>query len=159
MTNYITQQALGTHISPFVSKDKGDIQNRISCSVAQTKNNLKTAAQDVVVIGGTVAGMAAVAKSKSAQNVIAKGVGVAAKAFKPVVKMLKTTKFGNAMKDIATKIKGLSPRAKGAAAVVGLLGACILGHINRNNAYKAGQIDQKYTDRAALRKHQDAVLN
>ena len=55
-------------------------------------------------------------------------------------------------------LKKLTLVRKGALGTVIGLGALALGYVTNKHFYKAGQIDQKYTDKAAIEKHAKSPL-
>lgn len=228
MTDFATQQLAGPVISSLVSKDKGDLSNRMSCVGEQLKNNVKTLVADTVVIGGTAAGVAAtqnkgiakflakplefvgnvlskmtkkdisidIVKNNLAdavnKNIVESGLShksaqESAKAFienGPVLKRtssyiqkmkffesfnkitnkLSNIKFKTSLKEaptvfskIGNKIKNMPTRYKAIALVVAAgLGA--LSYIGQKHLYQAGQIDQKYTDKAKLKAKTNEAL-
>lgn len=159
MSGYVSNYMLGAPISSVVSKDKGDFSNRMNCAGAQIKNNVSTLAQDVVVIGGAAAGTAVATKNAKLTTKIAKG-------FDKIVKRLahgcNRFKFSKNVTNINTgwvrkNLARLSPKAKVAIAFA-LPALAAVGFITQKHIYKMGQIDQKYTDKAALEKHQKEII-
>ena len=170
MTDFITNAALGA-TAPLVAKDKGDLSNRLNCAGAHIKNNAQTLAQDTVVIGGTAIAARAVAKNKNladkfcnvVSKVTQKTVGTINKVLPNKVKD-KAYKCFNKIRtritggDLIGKINKLSTKQKGAIGILMSLGALALGYVGYKHIYKAGQIDQKYTDKAAIEKHTKSPL-
>ena len=144
MTDFAMQQLAGPVISSLVSKDKGDLSNRLSCAGEQLKNNVKTLAADTVVVGGTAAGIAAT-KNKGIAKFLAKPLEFVGNQLSKLTK----TKVPTVLSKIGNKIKNMPTRYKAIALVVAAgLGA--LSYIGQKHLYQAGQIDQKYTDKAKL---------
>ena len=143
MTNYSTQIIAGTGITPLFSSDKGDMSNRLECAGKQTVNGLKTLAADAVVVGGVYAGAKVVKKSSKIAQFLSKP-------FKALGDLLSGTKVGNFIKKMPTSAKAI--------ALLGTVGALVIQHINNKAWYNAGQIDQKYTDKAALKNRATEVI-
>lgn len=154
MTNYASQMVVGPGLSPFVSKDKGDFSNRANCAGAQFANNLKTLAQDVVVLGGALGGIKLASKSDKFAKPFAKITDGFAKLNQTLVKKLYKT---NVTPTWIRKLKGLSPKTKAMGAIAALAISAV-SYISCKHLYKMGQIDQKYSDKAAIEKHQNSVL-
>ena len=174
MTSFETQAMLGTTLSPLVAVDKGDVVNRVQCSASQTGNALKHLAADCVVIGGVYAGARATA-NKGIAKFLAKPVTYVAnmcknagslgklitnadikalpnktindKIFKGMVKLGKSVAL--IYEKIGKSLGKLSTRNKAIGLIV-VAGALALNYINQRASYKAGQIDQKYTDKAQI---------
>ena len=79
---------------------------------------------------------------------------------KPKVKMLldKQGKMLSPIMDKFPKLSKLSLARKGALGTVIAYGALALGYVTNKHFYKAGQIDQKYTDKAAIEKRAKSPL-
>ncbi|MBR1460379.1 hypothetical protein IJ596_01930 [bacterium] len=120
---------------PLVANDKGDISNRLKCTKEQMTNRAKTFLQLGLVSAGSSAASYGVFKSSIASKAIAKVVD------KALGILPKTT--------VVQKILNASPMTK-ALGVVGAISMSLLAHIITKSVYKAGQIDQKYTDRAKM---------
>lgn len=189
---------VGAAVSPFVSKDKGSIGNRVNCLGAQVANAVGTGA----AISGTI-----VAADYAVKNgaKIKEFAGKAAEKANPIVKAVTdfvskyAEKAGQAIKNSGA-YKGASEYIKGSSFFTGaknfiqktlnkLNGSKIMTVLNTGvkmalktfakaknmvNAlpapvkaavlvaialigaegiYRSGQIDQKYTDRAAMEKN------
>ena len=166
MTNYITQAACGPVIGSVVSSDKGDIANRTKCAGAQLKNNVATLAQDVVVIGGAAGAGALINKNAKLSAKVTKFFDKVVNKLMPGRKR-DITLFGTGGKPfktfeirqskLAQKLLNMVPKGKIALAVA-LPALMAVSFISGKHLYKMGQIDQKYTDKAELRKHQDEVI-
>ncbi len=139
----------------LVDKSKGDFGNRWECSKKQYVNALKGSARDTVIIGGTVAAGAAVAKNAKATNTIAGFVKKGAKIVTEDLKNIKlpekiATPIANGMKKVLnTKNKTL------ALATVAFLGISYLISSGRRTSFEAGKIDEKYDNRAKMQKALD----
>lgn len=165
MTCFETQVLLGTPVSPLVSKDKGSMGNRVECAAAQTGNIAKGLAADTVVIGGAaLAGKQAIKRGKFAAF-LAKPVDALQKVFAKLGKEIKVDnakklnvnkKFGFKFKQsknyperIANFLKKMPTKYK-ALAVIAAVAIPLVSYIGQRTTYKAGQIDQKYTDKAKV---------
>ena len=178
MTSYSTQVIAGTGTTALLGKDKGDLSNRLNCAGEQIKNNVKTLASDVVVIGGTAAGIAAT-KNGGIAKFFAKPVEALAKTLSQMTKFVKDGKPTIILNDLKTGkntivmptfkkvptvfsklgniIKNLPTRYK-AAGFIATIGAIALGHVTNKHFYNAGQIDQKYTDKAKLKARANEIV-
>ncbi len=139
----LSTMAYGTNLA----LGKGSLGNRIDYATEQTKNavggGLKSAAAGTAVAGTTLVAM----NSKTVNNVVDKLVDVVKNSdkFKELA-----PKAGEFLKDVADGIKSL-PTSTKIIAGAGIALAGIVGHfIDTQTAFKAGQIDQKYTDKAQL---------
>jgi hypothetical protein len=139
MTDFAVQCVIKPTISPFLSKDKGDIANRVQCATEQAKNSLVTGAK-VGVVAGTTGLLAFV--GKKSPKLVQKFGQVAGKV---IDKVLKTTK-GSANPKLA---------AIGAVLVPAL---AALSYVVGEGIYKSGQIDQKYTDAAKVEAREKGYL-
>lgn len=141
MTSFMTQSIGGPVVGSMVGTDKGDFSNRTKCAGAQLKNNLTTGLTSAAV--GVAAGT---------------GILYAAKSPRRLVKIAQA--FDKVAKKILPKnvnLKNISKKSK-IAMVIGLPLLAISSYISGRHLYKMGQIDQKYTDRAKLREHQQDIL-
>lgn len=141
MTSYITQATCGPVIGSMVGIDKGDFTNRTKCAGAQLKNSLTT-------------GVAAMATG------VACGAGIkyATKSPRRLVKIAQFfDKVANKILPKNVNLKALSKKSK-VAIVLGLPVLAISSFISGRHLYKMGQIDQKYTDKAKLAKHNSDVF-
>ena len=136
------------------AEEKGSIGNRLEYSIKQAWNFRKTQYKDAFL---STAGAAAsvglatgVAKSTTAQNVL-----------KEAFNGFKNSGFGKACAEMAAELapcakKALTwAKALPAKAVLGagLLATTIISNVVRTKGiYKAGKIDQEYTDKAKLQK-------
>ena len=136
--------------------NKGSFGNRMQCAGEQYVNMKKGLVKDELTLaaGGaaTIAATAGVAKSKSAQNILTKGF-----------ESIKNTKFGKVCADLASEatpyvkkgvdwVKNLPKPAKAVLAAGTAITALFLSNNDYKTGIKAGQIDQKYTDKAKLEK-------
>lgn len=174
MTNFAVQSTLGA-VAPLVSKDKGSAGNRIDCAGSQIKNNATTALQTVAVGGAAVGATRVVVRDTLAFSPITKGL---TKTFDSAMKLIgkiakkpdlsqKVTEYLNSMAKkiqkaniphsqntivkVFDKSKMMTSRFKAAAVIAAVL-LPTLGYIAHKHSYKAGQIDQKYTDKAQIQK-------
>ena len=135
MTSYLTQNLCGPVISPYIANDKGGFVNRTKCAGEQLRNDV-TSSLKYALVGATGYG---------ALKVIAKKPSVAKTIIKNMNKLIQKIPFEN----LSKKLLNLSGKAKliGLVTVPTLLA---LSSISHKYAYQAGQIDQKYTDRAKI---------
>lgn len=158
MTNFAVQSTMGA-LSPLVSKEKGSVGNRMDCAGAHLKNNATTLAQTAAVGATAYGATRAVANNMFGFGGITRGL---AKTFDYAMKGLgKLTKNPDLTKQVTEKLakwtapngftKSKVPGIK-ALAVIAAVTLPALGYIAHNHSYKAGQIDQKYTDKAQLQK-------
>lgn len=121
---------MGSPVYAFVDGTKGSMTNRTQCAKEHFKNNAK------FYLGTTAlsAGITAVAVKPTIATKLATGIGKLAKA-------VGLDKMATA---IAKNPKKFGALGVGIAAVLGFTS------IVQSHAYKAGQIDQKYTDAAAI---------
>ena len=132
MSNYAGYNVSPT-LYPFVAQDKGDISNRAKCAGAQLVNNLKGSAQVAVVAGVSTGAGYLACKNPTVTSKIADGIT-------KVLQKLPNSK-------IVQKLASASPKAKVLGVIAGaatMALSCIVG----KTIFKAGQIDQKYTDKA-----------
>lgn len=167
MTSYIKQAVLGPVVSPLVSNDKGDVSNRMSCAGAQFKNNLSTLAQDVAVIGGAAVATKGITKNTKLTEKFASGFNKIVNKLMPGVKrditIIKKSGFPFKTFEIrqsklAQKLLSMPSKAKVALSLM-LPALAVTGFITNKAIYKMGQIDQKYSDKAAIREHQKEILD
>lgn len=169
MTNFAVQSTLGA-AAPLVSKEKGSFGNRMDCAGAHIKNNA-VSTLEAAAVGGTAYGAARiVATDKYGFNVLTKGLN---KAVNNILKLIgKITKNPDFAENTIKKFEDMARKsqmpkggkiAKGCGLgtmsarfkALGLIAAIALptiGYIAHNHSYKAGQIDQKYTDKAKFQK-------
>ncbi len=166
MTSFETQALCGNVIGSMVGKDKGDVSNRTRCAGAQLKNNAQTLAADTVVIGAGAGTIAAAKKMPKFQSAMVKIFDKIGKHIYPLRKRAVelTGKYGTKFKTFeltrgvrADKLLKAPGMAK-VAAIVALPVTLALGYLENRRIYKSGQIDQKYTDRAKLEKHDKEII-
>lgn len=170
MTNFATQVAFTPVLTSVCSKEKGSAKNRTKCAGSHIKNSVITNLETTALTGAAVGTGYYLTKTPTAMNAVGnninKGVswvtnklglktyewvkGPASRAangrFKPGVKTLVT-------KDLPFVKKILNASAKTKAfAAIAALALPVLAYITHKHAYKAGQIDQKYTDKAVMQK-------
>lgn len=167
MTNFAVQTTLGA-AAPLVSKNKGSIGNRMDCAGEHIKNTATATVQSAAVGVATYGATRAVANNMSGlyglTKTLAKGFDAAMDVIGKIIKKpdlaAKTTaRIENFLSKFAPKpvngqaIKTISkaPGVK-ALAVIASIALPVLAYIQHNHSYKAGQIDQKYTDKAQLQK-------
>lgn len=125
----MTNMYVGTSpVYTMVDKSKGSFTNRAECAKEHFKNNLAMNTKIAILGGGSV--LAAATKPKLVTKV--------------------ATKLG----ELVSKLPGLKNVISNPAKVgkYGLAAAIGLGlvHVIQKHTYKAGQIDQKYTDAAKI---------
>lgn len=136
----------------MADKSKGSMGNRIDCAAEQTKNILTTnlkATGAGLAIGGTTY---ALGFTKTGNKVVEKATQSAKGVVSNFIKKHPDA-FKN-VKEVASgalnKFKALPKAGKIALAIGGALATIIGGALGTQQVYKAGQIDQKYTDKAQL---------
>lgn len=119
----------------LVDRTKGSMTNRFECSKEHFKNNL-TASVKATGLG------------------VAAGAGIIVAAKKPKVYLNIAKKLGEFMGKSKTLTKALPDVLKrgkvGLAVAAGTAFATGLMALIQNHSYKAGEIDQKYTDAAKI---------
>lgn len=133
-------------IAVMVDGTKGSLTNRAECAKEHFKNNLKANANYALL--GATAG-AAIAFPKHTNKIAAKA----------------GTTFGNVLSKMGTKIANSkitqsiikNPTKAGKLAFLAV-GLGYLMNTIQQHAFKAGQIDQKYTDTAALESHSKKII-
>ena len=128
----------------LVASDKGDISNRLKCAGAQFVNNAKGVAGLALVGAGTTAAAYGIDKSSKIAGAIAKGIEIILKKFPS--------------NRVVNKLLSASPKMKAFGLVASVAGA-VLAYIGAKTIFKAGQIDQKYTDRAIWEARIKAVFD
>lgn len=166
MASYITQNLCGPVVGSLVGSDKGDISNRTRCAGAQIKNNVQTLAQDVVVIGGAGAAAYGIGKNAKWTQKLAKFFDKTVNKLLPGKKK-NVTLIGESGKPfktfeihkskLAQKLLNMTSKGK-VATMIALPVLAALSFINGKHLYKMGQIDQRYTDKAKLEKHEKEIL-
>lgn len=175
MTNFAVQTTLGA-AAPLVSKNKGSIGNRMDCAGEHIKNTATATVQSAAVGLATYGATRAVANNMSGfsglTKTLAKGFDAAMDVIgkiikKPDLAAKVTTKIQHFLSEYAPKAKSLNASQKPigqafktvskapgvkALAVIASIALPVLAYIQHNHSYKAGQIDQKYTDKAQLQK-------
>ncbi len=181
MTSYAKNAVLGPVVAPMTDKTKGSFGNKVDCAGANIKNNATAYLQSAGVLGTVAVGTKLAAKNPSGFEKIANQVATTLskgfnnlagfkpfrikitplvkevasknteKATKNLNKTFKITHIDNpTLKKLGAKI-AQNPKAT-VGIIAGTLAAMALSHITHNHAYKAGQIDQKYTDKANQQK-------
>ena len=138
--------------------DKGSVGNRIEYTGKQTwnfyKNLWKAKADTFVGMAATAGATAAVAKSKTAQNVLTscfqalKNSNFAKEIHKEVAPLV--AEVAPFAKKGLTMLKALPGPAKAVLAVGTILTTFAINRTQNKMLVKAGQIDQEYTDKAKL---------
>lgn len=141
MTSYITQMTLGPVGASMVGRDKGDFSNRTKCAGAQVKNAVTTS----LLAGGASAAC------------VAGGLYLAKNPRKLVKIAQFFDKVAGKILPKSVNLKAISKMSK-VGIVLGLPVLALGSFIGGRHTYKMGQIDQKYTDRATLKEHQNDIL-
>lgn len=142
MTSFMTQCVCGGPvIGSMVGADKGDFSNRSKCAGAQLKNSLTTGLASAAV--GVAAGSGILYARKNPRRLVK-----IAQAFDKVAKKILPK---------GVDLKALSKNSK-VAMVIGLPLMAITSFLASRHIYKMGQIDQKYTDKAKLKEHDNDLL-
>lgn len=162
-------------VAPLVSKDKGSIGNRLDCAGQQLKNDVVTLAETGATVGGAALATTGIAKSNKVASFFGKVYDRCTKLCGMVFgKRAKNiaNKLNNKLYSISDKLlnsldKTVSVATKGVSGflknrisafqivnkikgfgIVSAITLPLLAYIQHKGSYKAGQIDQKYTDRA-----------
>lgn len=130
--------AMTSPVLTFVDSTKGSMTNRAQCAKEHFKNNLDRDLKASLI--GVGAGVVAIKPS------------IATKLGKGISKLAKASGLGK----IAAKI-AKNPKAYGVAGLA-VAGGLALLKLVQDHAYKAGQIDQKYTDSAAIESQTKNVI-
>lgn len=125
----MTNMYVGTSpLYTMVDKSKGSFTNRAECAKEHFKNNLAMNTKVAVLAGGSVLAVAA----------------------KPKLVTKVATKIGELLAKVPLFKKVISnPTKAGKIGLVAAVGLSLL-HVIQKHTYKAGQIDQKYTDAAKI---------
>ena len=125
--------------------NKGDIKNRADCASEQFKNNFKANLKNTALItGGGMVGYTILKSPAKTSTVVKSFDKVAGLASKVAPK-------------IATKLKNLP----GVYKVIGLVAIPVLtgvAHVISKHSVKAGEINQKYNDRAQLKEQANVMI-
>ena len=148
MSDFLLYSVAGAHRYPLVSRDKGDITNRMKCSYEQGKNKAIYVAKAAAMAAGSGAAAYGVLK----YPVLTKACATAAdKVLQFGGKLIKSV-VGNNNKiyaKAAELVKKLPTKAK-AVGWIALPALMAISYLGNKMIYKAGQIDQKYTDKAQM---------
>jgi len=152
----------------YSDRSKGGIGNRVDCRIEQKKNSLKTGAKQALVTAGGAAslvGTVAFAKTNTGKKVFEK---LAVWTKNVMQKAAKTKTGGNVLSTISKvgkkvlNVMQTNPKLAVGLAVattaIGLGTALVNRMIQRQHDFKAGQIDQKYTDIATVSKDASSCL-
>ena len=153
MSDYASYLALRPTGSALLGKDKGDISNRLKCAGEQTVNTAKAVAKGGTILGATT--LAGYGFYKSA-----KAASFAAKIFNKIGKSAYNLLGMNNIKFLekaAKTINKLPPTAK-AIGLVTLPALIAILHINNKMLCQAGQIDQKYSDKANMEERLKVIM-
>lgn len=130
--------AMTSPVLTFVDPTKGSMTNRAECAKEHFKNNLSTNLKAGLI--GVGAGVVVVKPS------------IATKLGTGISKLAKATGLGKFAAKVAK-----NPKAFGVAGLA-IAGGMALLKLVQDHAYKAGQIDQKYTDSAAIESQTKNVI-
>ena len=144
MSNVVVPLAVNPVSYSLVAGNKGDISNRAKCAGAQFVNQAKGIAGLTAVGAGATLLTRATLKSPSLTKNVAKAVDW-------LLKKLPSSK-------VVSKLLSESPKTKAVGYIVALA-ASAAAYIAAKTIYKAGQIDQKYTDRATWEERTKAVFD
>lgn len=130
---------------------KGSFGNRIDCAGAQIKNDATSYLKAAGVLG-TMGGVGYIQAKKAplftkVANNFAKYTG---KTLKAISQKISNKPIRESFAKVASKV-AKNPRAA-LAGTLAAIGLASLAKIAQDHAYKSGQIDQKYTDKAAVQK-------
>lgn len=132
---FMTNMYVASPAYTLVDGTKGSMTNRLECAKEHFKNNFK----NNLVLGAT--GAAAGVAIATKPSVLTKAANMIAKGTSKLVAKLGGT-------NIAAKIMK-NPTKFGLAGIAAAAGLLVVNQIQKH-AYKAGQIDQKYTDAAKI---------
>ena len=142
MSNLAVNYASGG-LAPLFEKGKGTINNRLENCGQNILNNVKTGAAAVATIG-TAGGLTYAAyKYAPVCNALTN-------AFKFIQKNMGKNKITASIAKVVTKVLEDIPRSGKVGIILGAIALPIVAFTTANGIYKAGQIDQKYTDKATL---------
>ncbi len=144
MTSFAVHTTMGT-LSPIVSRDKGSMGNRLDCAAEQFVNNSTNLLKAGAVAGGAAGVTYAAAKSGKFANVVINGL-------KQVRTLMQKNKHTAKIANHITKALSHLPKAGKIGVIAAALAIPVVNYLGHKNSYEAGQIDQKYTDRANLQK-------
>ena len=130
----------------MLGRDKGSFGNRVDCAGAHLKNELIFGVRQAAVIATAGVGTVVLAKKPALITKIVTFASTATKnlANKPFVK--------NTIEKVATKLGVAAPNLLKAGGIMALVALPLLAGLAVRRAFKRGQIDQKYTDRAQTQK-------
>jgi len=129
----------------MTAKDKGSFGNRVDCAWAHTVNNVKYTAKGAATLAA--GGAAAYGIHKLPASALTQLNKLSNSGLNNAANAVKGGKLGDAFSKVLTKLANTSGKTK-ALALIGTLTAATMLYLTRAQAFKAGQIDQKYTDRA-----------
>ena len=151
MANYSTVIFPGRVVTPLVDPNKGSITNRLDCAGEQFKNHTINLLQGTAV-AGTAAGVTYAAyKNEKVANGVIKGL-------KAVRNVMNKNKYTGKVAGWITKALSSMPKAGKIGVIAAAIALPVLSYIDHKDSYKAGQIDQKYTDKAAVQSQLDNIV-
>ncbi|MBP3820450.1 hypothetical protein J6G99_02265 [bacterium] len=150
MSNYSSIISSVPIVTMFDSR-KGDLSNRMSCAGEQYKNNIVESAKSVVVAGAAAGTAYSIKRNPAMLSWLGKYLD---KGLKKLVSI--APKYIQSDK-IVKKALNTSGKTK-ALAFLGAIFVSACSKITTDHAFRAGQIDQKYTDRAKIEAHNKDVL-
>lgn len=133
------------YFKTLADTNKGSLTNRNACAKEHLKNDLKFEMQLAVPAAGALIAY----KNPRSANAVASGVGnVAANFVRGLGHLIKNTKIGNKLINIANKI-AKNPARAGKFGIFALV-AAVISKIIAKYANKMGHINQKYEDAAKI---------
>ena len=135
----------------FVDPNKGSINNRLDCAGEHIKNNTKSFLYGTAVAGSAAGVTYAAYKNEKVADGVIKGL-------KSVKEVMNKNKYTGKAAGWITKALSSLPKAGKIGVIAAAIAAPVLYLIDHQNAYKAGQIDQKYTDRASVESQLDNLV-
>ena len=127
----------------FVDSNKDSINNRSDCAGEHIKNNTKSFLYGTAVAGSAAGVTYAAFKNEKVADGIIKGL-------KSVRDVMSKNKYTGKVAGWITKALSSLPKAGKIGVIAAAIAAPVLYLIDHQNTYKAGQIDQKYTDKATV---------
>ena len=146
--NLVTNKGTLVAGATLSAKDKGSFGNRVDCTKEHVINNAKSMAKSTVA--ATIGAGAAYGVYKYIPNSHFKSANAWANGW--INKAANYTKSaGGKLANFTTKMLNKLAQTSGrtkAIALIGVTTLLVVNKITQSQAFKAGQIDQKYTDRA-----------
>lgn len=151
MANFATTIFPGSITTALLDPNKGSINNKFNCVGEHIKNNAVSYLQ-AGLVGGSAAGVTYAAyKSPKTAQVITKGL-------KGVQTLMSKNKYTSKVAGFITKALSKFSTTGKIGVIAAALALPVLAYIDHKHTYKAGQIDQKYTDKAQVASQLDNFI-